>query len=342
MNSHKLTIALLALVMVSLLFSCSNKTPTQTITSLELVAPVGDVQLTDNGYALFGGKTYSATKDFETRGYINNGQQYSKVNAKVFAKDALDEAAKTVQVGDNFRFDTGVIYDVWAEYSGLKSNVIQVCTYEANVIFKAEFDVDTFKTDYTYSDLIKLVKGAWYFTESGGLKTLSDPKGPGLNFVFLNSESTGDYIVLNDPEDNITKIGSKNYDSLIIYSNGYYPFMIAMDEIKVYDPATDLDSIALNTVRIDWSGKSLKGLAYATRFNGTTIARGISPFEDDTTKLKAGHKITIAADGIETKIFNEGKSVSFEFEAKKTYKVTLSVKVGENEYSAYKNITFSK
>ena len=68
MNRHKLTIALLALVMVSLLFSCSNKTPSQTITSLELEAPVGDVQLTDNGYALFGGKTYSATKDFEIRG----------------------------------------------------------------------------------------------------------------------------------------------------------------------------------------------------------------------------------------------------------------------------------
>ena len=203
MNKHKLTIALLALVMVSLLFSCSNKTPSQTITSLELVAPVGDVQLTDNGYALFGGKTYSA-KDFETRGYINKGQQYSNVNAKVYAKDSLDDAAKTVQVGDNFRFDTGVIYDVWAEYSGLKSNVIQVCTYEANVIFKAKFDVDIFKTTYTYSDLIKLVKGAWYFTESGGLETLSGTKGPGLNFKFVNSESTGENKILNNETNNET------------------------------------------------------------------------------------------------------------------------------------------
>lgn len=340
MNSHKLTIALLALVMVSLLFSCSNKTPTQTITSLELVAPVGDVQLTDNGYALFGGKTYSATKDFETRGYINNGQQYSKVNAKVYAKDALDEAAKTVQVGDNFRFDTGVIYDVWAEYSGLKSNVIQVCTYEANVIFKAEFDVDAFKIDAKYSDLIKLVKGAWYFTESGGLKTLSEPKGPGLNFLFMNSESTGDYIVLNDPNDDNKTIGSKNYDSLLIYSNGYYPFMIFMDEIKVYDPKIDFDSIVLNSIRVDRTHKTLNGLVYAKKYLGTTVEKNISPFESDTTTLKSGHEITISAEGIEPKTYIEGKTVDFPFEKDIKYTVTLTLTVGEKKLSASKKISF--
>lgn len=339
MNRHKLTIALLALVMVSLLFSCSNKTPSQTITSLELEAPVGDVQLTDNGYALFGGKTYSATKDFEIRGYINNGQQYSYVNAKVFAKDALDEAAKTVQVGDNFRFDTGVIYDVWAEYSGLKSNVIQVCTYEANVIFKAKFDVDIFKTTYTYSDLIKLVKEAWYFTESGGLKTLSGTGGPGLNFVFVNSDPQVEDKILNNTKVTET-IGSKNYDSLYIYSNDNYPFNIAMAEIKVYDPETDFDSIVLNSIHVDRTNKTLNGLVYAKKYLGTTVDKNISPFTTGTTTLKSGHKITISADGIETKTYDAEETVNFDFKKDIKYTVKLTLTVGEKELSASKKISF--
>ena len=336
MNRHKLTIALLALVMVSLLFSCSNKTPSQTITSLELEAPVGDVQLTDNGYALFGGKTYSATKDFEIRGYINNGQQYSYVNAKVFAKDALDEAAKTVQVGDNFRFDTGVIYDVWAEYSGLKSNVIQVCTYEANVIFKAKFDVDIFKTTYTYSDLIKLVKEAWYFTESGGLKTLSGTGGPGLNFVFVNSDPQVEDKILNNTKVTET-IGSKNYDSLYIYSNDNYPFNIAMAEIKVYDPEIDFDSIVLNSIRVDRTNKTLNGLVYAKKYQGTTVDKNISPFISGTT-LKSGHKITISVDGIVKNTYEAEQEVDFPFEGGKTYTVTLTLT--ESGKTASKKITF--
>ena len=339
MNRHKLTIALLALVMVSLLFSCSNKTPSQTITSLEMEAPVGDVQLTDNGYALFGGKTYSATKDFATRGYINNGQQYSYVNAKVFAKDALDEAAKTVQVGDNFRFDTGVIYDVWAEYSGLKSNVIQVCTYEANVIFKAKFDVDIFKTTYTYSDLIKLVKEAWYFTESGGLKTLSGTEGPGLNFVFVNSDPQVEDKILNNTKVTET-IGSKNYDSLYIYSNDNYPFNIAMAEIKVYDPETDFDSIVLNSIHVDRTNKTLNGLVYANKYLGTTVDKNISPFTTGTTTLKSGHKITISADGIETKTYDAEETVNFDFKKDIKYTVKLTLTVGEKELSASKKISF--
>ena len=336
MNRHKLTIALLALVMVSLLFSCSNKTPSQTITSLEMEAPVGDVQLTDNGYALFGGKTYSATKDFEIRGYINNGQQYSYVNAKVFAKDALDEAAKTVQVGDNFRFDTGVIYDVWAEYSGLKSNVIQVCTYEANVIFKAKFDVDIFKTTYTYSDLIKLVKEAWYFTESGGLKTLSGTGGPGLNFVFVNSDPQVEDKILNNTKVTET-IGSKNYDSLYIYSNDNYPFNIAMAEIKVYDPEIDFDSIVLNSIRVDRTNKTLNGLVYAKKYDGTTVDKNISPFSSGTT-LKSGHVITISVDGIVKNTYEAEQEVDFPFEGGKTYTVTLTLT--ESGKTASKKITF--
>lgn len=336
MNRHKLSIVLLALLMTALLFSCSNKTPTQTITSLEMEIPAGDVQLTENGYALFSGRTYSVSNDFAVRGYINNGQSYSYVNATVYAQKVLADGNKE-KMGENFRFTTGDIYDVWAEYNGMKSNVIQVCAYEANVVFAAAFTVDTFKTTDKYLDLIKLVRNAWYFTESGAIKAVSGADVPGLNFCFINSNNLTEKTLSKDSDG---EIESKDYDYLFIYSDPTSPFAI-VNQIKIYSE-TDFDAIALNTVRIDWSGKSLKGLAYATRFNGTTIARGISPFEDDTTKLKAGHKITIAADGIETKIFNEGESVSFEFEAKKTYKVTLSVKVGENEYSAYKNITFSK
>lgn len=340
MNSHKLTIALLALVMVSLLFSCSNKTPSQTITSLELEAPVGDVLLTDNGYALFGGKTYAAAKDFATRGYINNGQTYTYVNATVYAQKTIEENAKAEKVVSGFKFATDDIYNVWAEYNGMKSQTIKVSAYEANVVFDASFSADTLNKNYGYGDLIKLVSNAKFYTEAGSQRTTSGADIPSLRFLFVDTETIKTKEINKDSSSE-EKIASKDYDSMIIYSEANCPFFI-FSEVKIYDPATDLDSIALNTVRIDWSGKSLKGLAYATRFNGTTIARGISPFEDDTTNLKAGHKITIAADGIETKIFNEGQSVSFEFEAKKTYKVTLSVKVGENEYSAYKNITFSK
>ena len=68
MNKHKISIVLLALLLVGMLMSCSNKTPSQTITSIEMEIPTGDVQLTDNGYALFGGKTYSATRILQQEG----------------------------------------------------------------------------------------------------------------------------------------------------------------------------------------------------------------------------------------------------------------------------------
>lgn len=338
MNRHKLSIVLLALLMTALLFSCSNKTPSQTITSLEMEIPTGDVQLTENGYALFAGRTYSGSKDFAVRGYINNGQSYTYVNATVYAQKTIEENAKAEKVVSGFKFATDDIYNVWAEYNGMKSQTIKVSAYEANVVFDASFSADTLNKNYGYGDLIKLVSNAKFYTDAGSQRTTSGADIPSLRFLFVDTETIKTKEINKDSSSE--KIASKDYDSLIIYSEANCPFFI-FSEVKIYDPATDLDSIALNTVRIDWSGKSLKGLAYTTRFNGTTIARGISPFEDDTTKLKAGHKITIA-DGIETIIFNEGESVSFEFEAKKTYKVTLSVKVGENEYSAYKNITFSK
>ena len=338
MNKHKISIVLLALLLVGMLMSCSNKTPSQTITSIEMEIPTGDVQLTENGYAVFAGRTYSGSKDFAVRGYINNGQSYSYVNATVYAQKTIEENAKAEKVVSGFKFATDDIYNVWAEYNGMKSQTIKVSAYEANVVFDASFSADTLNKNYEYGDLIKLVSNAKFYTEAGSLRSTSGADIPSLRFLFVDTETIKTKEINKDSSE---KIDSKDFNSLIIYSEANCPFFI-FSEVKIYDPATDLDSIALNTVRIDWAGKSLKGLAYAARFNGTTIARGISPFEDDTTKLKAGHKITIAADGIETKIFNEGQSVSFEFEAKKTYKVTLSVKVGENEYSAYKNITFSK
>lgn len=334
MNRHKLSIVLLALLMTALLFSCSNKTPTQTITSLEMEIPAGDVQLTENGYALFSGRTYSVSNDFAVRGYINNGQSYSYVNATVYAQKVLADGNKE-KMGENFRFTTGDIYDVWAEYNGMKSNVIQVCAYEANVVFAAAFTVDTFKTTDTYLDLIKLVRNAWYFTESGAIKAVSGADVRGLNFCFINSNNLTEKTLSND---SAGEIGSKDYDYLFIYSDPTSPFAI-VNQIKIYSE-TDFDAIALNTVRIDRANKSLAGLVYAKRYNGTTVQSGISPFTSGTT-LKADHSITIS-DGIEAVTYNAGDNVNFEFVVGTQYTVKLTLTVGENTVSASKKITFTK
>lgn len=337
MNRHKLSIVLLALLMTALLFSCSNKTPSQTITSIEMEIPAGDVQLTDNGYALFSGRTYSATKDFAVRGYINNGQSYSYVKATVYAQKVLADGNKE-KMGENFRFTTGDIYDVWAEYNGMKSNVIQVCAYEANVVFAAAFTVDTFKTTDKYSDLIKLVRNAWYFTESGAIKAVSGADVPGLNFCFINSNNLTEKTLSKDSAE---EIGSKDYDYLFIYSDPTSPFAI-VNQIKIYDSETDFDAIALNTVRIDRANKSLAGLVYAKRYNGTTVQSGISPFTSGTTILEADHSITISVDGIEAVTYNAGDNVNFEFAVGTQYTVKLTLTKGDNTVSASKKIKFTK
>ena len=146
MNKYKLPVLLFSFVLLFMLFSCRNE-PSQTITSIEMEIPAGDVQLTENGYALFSGKKYSASKDFATRGYINNGSSYSYVKAKVYAQDIFEDSSKCKEIGDGFRFSTGSIYNVWAEYNGMKSKTIQVCSYEANTVFRSTLDVDTFNKD---------------------------------------------------------------------------------------------------------------------------------------------------------------------------------------------------
>ena len=336
MNKHKISIVLLALLLVGMLMSCSNKTPSQTITSIEMEIPAGDVQLTDNGYALFSGRTYSATKDFAVRGYINNGQSYSYVKATVYAQKVLTEENKE-KIGENFRFTTGDIYDVWAEYNGMKSNVIQVCAFEANVVFAATFTADTFKITDKYSDLIKLVRSAWYFTESGAIKAASGADVPGLNFCFINSNTLTEKTLSKDADGNIA---SKDYDYLYIYSDPTSPFGV-MNQIKIYDPATDFDAIALNTVRIDRANRSLAGLVYAKRYNGTTVQSSIKPFTSGTI-LAENHSITISADGIEAVTYNAGENVNFKFAVGTQYTVKLTLTAGENTVSASKKITFTK
>lgn len=338
MNKSRLIIVFYALVMTFMLFSCSNKTPSQTITSLEIEFPAGDVQLTDNGYALFSGRTYSASKDFATRGYINNGSSYSYVKATVYVQDALAEEAQAVKMGDSFRCSAGSIYNVWTEYNGMKSKVIKVCGYGANMVFSATLDVDTFDKDLNYSDLIKKVRNAWYYTESGALKSCSGSEIPTLTFLFANSETS---LIKELTKDSDDTIGNTNFDLLFVYSDPTTPFNI-LKQIKVYDSSTDFDEIALNTVRIDRANRSLKGLRYVKRLNGTTIGDSIDPFESDTTNLKHDHSITISADGGVLKTFNAPQSVQYDFEINKKYTITLTLKSGGKEYSKSKSITFTK
>ena len=113
------------------------------------------------------------------------------------------------------------------------------------------------------------------------------------------------------------------------------------DEIKVYDPETDFDSIVLNSIHVDRTNKTLNGLVYAKKYLGTTVEKNISPFIDETTtKLKSGHEITISADGIEPKTYKEEEIVNFPFEKDIKYTVILTLTVGEKKLPAKKIIKF--
>lgn len=337
MNRHKISFTVLAFAMIVLLLSCSNN-PSRTITSIEIEVPAGDEQLTENGYALFSGKKYSSSKDFSTRGYINNGSSYSYVKAKVYAQDIFEENALRVEIGDDFRFSTGTIYNVWAEYNGMKSNTVQVCSYEANTVFSSTLDVDAFDKELEYSEIIKKVGKSMYFTESGALKYSFGPDVPNLTFCFIDSE-TGNIKELKSGSDE--SIGNTSYDFLYVYSDPTTPFNI-VKEIKVYDKSRDFDAIALNTAHIDRANCSLKGLLYAKRLNGLTVQNNLSPFEEDTTRLKYNHTITISLDGDKLKTYSSGELVDFKFETGKKYTITLTVKVGVKEYSKSKTVSFSK
>lgn len=337
MNRHKISFTVLAFAMIVLLLSCTNN-PSRTITSIEIEVPAGDEQLTENGYALFSGKKYSSSKDFSTRGYINNGSSYSYVKAKVYAQDIFEENALRVEIGDDFRFSTGTIYNVWAEYNGMKSNTVQVCSYEANTVFSSTLDVDAFDKELEYSEIIKKVGKSMYFTESGALKYSFGSDVPNLTFCFINSE-TGNIKELKSDSDG--SIGNTSYDFLYVYSDPTTPFNI-VKEIKVYDKSRDFDAIALNTAHIDRANCSLKGLLYAKRLNGLTVQNNLSPFEGDTTTLKDNHTITISADGVQLESYNAGDSVNFEFETEKKYTITLTLIDSNKKYSKSKTVSFSK
>ena len=219
----------------------------------------------------------------------------------------------------------------------MKSNTIQVCSYEANTVFSSTLDVDTFDKDLIYSEIIKKVGKSMYFTESGALKYSFGYDVPNLTFYFIDSE-TGNIKELKSDSDG--SIGDTNFDYLYVYSDPTTPFNI-VKEIKVYDASTDFDDIALNTVHISRASRSLKGLLYAKCLNGSNVVKDISPFEADSTKLLDDHKITISLDGVE-KTYNSGEPVDFNFETGKQYRITLTVKAGDKEYSKSKNVTFSK
>lgn len=337
MNRHKISFTVLAFAMIVLLLSCTNN-PSRTITSIEIEVPAGDEQLTENGYALFSGKKYSSSKDFSTRGYINNGSSYSYVKAKVYAQDIFEENALREEIGDDFRFSTGSIYNVWAEYNGMKSNTVQVCSYEANTVFSSTLDVDAFDKELAYSEIIKKVGKSMYFTESGALKYSFGSDVPNLTFCFIDSE-TGNIKELKSDSDG--SIGNTIYNFLYVYSDPTTPFNI-VKEIKVYDKSRDFDAIALNTAHIDRANCSLKGLLYAKRLNGLTVQNNLSPFEGDTTTLKYNHTITISAGSVPLKSYNAGESVDFEFETEKKYTITLTLIDSNKKYSKSKTVSFSK
>ena len=110
-----------------------------------------------------------------------------------------------------------------------------------------------------------------------------------------------------------------------------------MDEIKVYDPEKDFDSIVLSSIRVDRTNKTLNGLVYAKKYLGTTVDKNISPFSSGTT-LKSGHVITISVDGIVKNTYEAEQEVDFPFEGGKTYTVTLTLT--ESGKTASKKITF--
>lgn len=341
MNRHRILAVFTTLIMTLLLISCNSNAPAKNITSIELEIPTGDACYTENGYALFSGRTYSVSRDFATRGYIDNSSSYSYVNAKIYAQDALSESSQAFEIADDFRATPGYIYDVWAEYEGKKSKEIQVCGYEANSVFSASFTVDTLNKDYTYSDLVKKIRNAWFFDESGALKSDFGSGVPNLTFLFAESASLEEGTVKElNGKSGETTIGDTKYDMLIIYSDPTTPFSI-VKEITVYDPKSDFDEIALNTVHIDRANRSLEGLTYVKRLNGTTIKSGISPFESSTI-LKSDHTITVSSEGSEPQVFSSGQSVDYDFVSGTQYTITLTVKSGGKDYSRSKKVTFSK
>ena len=72
------------------------------------------------------------------------------------------------------------------------------------------------------------------------------------------------------------------------------------------------------------------------------MQNNLSPFEENTTKLKDNHTITISADGVQLGAYNAGELVEFEFTPEKKYTITLTLIDRTKEYSKSKTVSFSK
>ena len=328
----KYCLILLALLLALSFTSCNNSTRSAQITSLELEMPKTNTVETENGYALFSYNTYSAGKTFVTRGYINNGSSYSYVNATIKAQKSLD-SSQTFTIGSNFKFDTNEIYTIWAEYNGLKSKSYNVCTYEPNSIFDARIQDKPIPTGLKLSEVKQYIKNVKYFDENGSLKITSGEEITNIEVILFNSETEESTQI---SETNKTQ---KGYDLLIAYTDSTSPFVI-IQEVDIYDPATDFNSIAIYNGYYDRVNLSLAGLKYAKRYNTTTIEGKCNPFTtDDGTTLKENHYLTIKDGDIE-ETYIPGQNVDYKFESKKSYLITLKVVNDKSEMIATKKIYF--
>lgn len=328
----KYCLILLALLLALSFTSCNNSTRSAQITSLELEMPKTNTVETENGYALFAYNTYSAGKTFVTRGYINNGSSYSYVNTTIKAQKSLD-SSQTFTIGSNFKFDTNEIYTIWAEYNGLKSKSYNVCTYEPNSIFDARIQDKPIPTGLKLSEVKQYIKNVKYFDENGSIKITSGEEINNIEVILYNSE-TEESIQISE-----TNKTQKGYDLIIAYTDSTSPFVI-IQEVDIYDPATDYNSIAIYNGYYDRAGLSLAGLKYAKRYNTTTIEGKCNPFTtDDGTTLKDNHYLTIKDGNIET-TYNQNEKVDYIFEKNNSYLITLKVINGEDELTATKKIYF--
>ena len=330
----KYLLILLSLLLALTLTSCNNSTKSAKITSLELEMPKTNTVETENGYALFANNTYSAGKTFVTRGYINNSSSYSYVNATIKAQKSL-YSSQTFTIGSNFKFDTNEIYTIWAEYNGLKSKSYNVCTYEANSVFDANFSNKPIPIGLKLSEVKQYIKNVKYFDENGSIKITSGEEINNIEVIFYNSE-TEESIQISE-----TNKTQKRYDIIIVYTDSTSPFVI-IQEVDIYNPATDFNSIAIYNGYYDRANLSLAGLKYAKRYNGTTITTEgkCNPFTKEAgTTLKDNHYITIN-DGNSEKTYNPNEIVNYTFEKGKSYLITLKVLNGEDELIATKKIYF--
>lgn len=183
-------------------------------------------------------------------------------------------------------------------------------------------------------DIKSIIFDVKYFDDSGSIKTLDDASARSELMIMLYNSKTNAERML----DNYGNKTAKGYDLLYAYTDSTSPFVI-VKEVDIYDPSTDFNSIAIYNGGYDRVNKTLKGLMYAKRYNGTTIGSKNNPFEDSTTILKTNHYLTII-DGNTKKSFNPGDNVTYAFEEGSSYIIRLTVKNGDVDLVADKKIYF--